>query len=478
MPTVSLRQSLVAITFIFCFIMGARLQVSDPDLYWHLRSGQVMLDTGDVIRGDIFSHTLPGGHRPHHEWLGEIIMVAFYNTLGHHGLALLAGLFVLVSCLLVFWLTRNHGQLTVRLVMVVVAASATFTTAMARPQAWMLVFMLVILGMVLRRGISLRWLPIVMLAWANLHGGWVVGFIVLGAGVFSEAVKLVLRRGGDAAWLRSLVVWSFAGAAALVINPYGFDQLLVPLDTLTQSARQYIAEWKAPVLFGQTWAGFTVMLYIGLVVLIGHRRRIPLVEAVLLIGFGVWALTAARVVILYMFAAAVIVTPYISAFIERVAPRFTLPDDRLERPLTLGVPVVVLLSALAVFVMVFNAQPARIAAASRTANLPVAAVEYLRASGVPREVFNSYNWGGYLIYAAPEYPVFIDGRADLYDDFFVVYNNTYVGIDGWRETLREYDIQTVLLPPNAKLVELLRAEPGWSVAYEDTIAVVLVAEGE
>ncbi|MCU0464136.1 MAG: hypothetical protein MUF38_06165 [Anaerolineae bacterium] len=479
MPTLALRQSLVAITFIFCFIMGARLQVSDPDLYWHLRSGQVMLDTGDVIRGDIFSHTMPGGHRPHHEWLGEIVMVVFYNTLGHHGLTLLAGLFVVAACGLAFWMMR--GELSIKLILVVVAALSTTNTAMARPQAWMVVFTLVIMAMVLRRGIGLRWLPLVMIAWGNLHGGWVVGFIVLGAGIFSETVKLALQRGGDVRWLGALVGWSLAGAAGLTINPYGFDQLLVPFDTLTQAARPFLAEWRAPELFSSTYLPFTLLLGLGAAVLIGYRRQIPLVEAVLLIGFGVWAMTSARVIILYVFVAVVIVAPYVSAFIERFAPRL-IPTYTFTDPVRVGLPLLPSLTILAIVLALasfsYNAQPDRIAAASRTANLPVAAVEYLRGSGAPRELFNSYTWGGYLIYELPEYPVFIDGRADLYDDFFLVYNNTYAARDGWRETFREYDIQTVLIPPRSRLAEALRVEPGWSVAYEDITAVVFQVGGE
>ena len=111
------------------------------------------------------------------------------------------------------------------------------------------------------------------------------------------------------------------------------------------------------------------------------------------------------------------------------------------------------------------------------AALPVAAVEYIEREQPPRQIFNSYNWGGYLMFAAPDYPVFVDGRTDLYGDAFLTqYLQTAIGGDGWRETLDSYGINTVLVEKDSGLARQLRAEPGWQEVYTDALASIFVRE--
>jgi hypothetical protein len=112
------------------------------------------------------------------------------------------------------------------------------------------------------------------------------------------------------------------------------------------------------------------------------------------------------------------------------------------------------------------------------ASLPVDAVAYIQAQRPPGPMFNSYNWGGYLLYTLwPDYPVFVDGRTDLYDDDFLrQYINIYVADDGWQELLDEYQIQLVVVETNSVLDKLLRTDPAWQEAYRDDMAVVFTRE--
>ncbi len=472
MPKLTLERVLVVAAFLLAALMVIQPQASDPDLYWHLRSGEVMLDSGRVITGDVFSHTLTGVLRPHHEWLSEIILIGMYRALGDYGLTLLAAIFSLTALVLMFRITP--GALTVRLLLMLVAAHATGATAMARPQAWMVIFTLVLVGMVLRRKPSLRWIPVMMLAWGNLHGGWVTGYIVLGAAVVAEAVKIALKRGGDVAWLRGLILWSLIGVLALMVNPYGVEQLLVPLDTLTQAARPFIAEWLPPNLLNISYAGFTLLLLLGVSVLLTQWRRLSLLEALLLVGFGVWALTASRVVLLYTFVAPVILAPYLSEIIAQSAPRFQISEARLRHTLRYGLPTLIGLGVLVGVLFITGSRPERIRQIQDTAKFPVAAVEFLAASPPIEkpELFNSYGWGGYLIYHLRGYPVFIDGRADLYDDFFFVYQSIATAQDGWQDKLSAYNVNTILIRPDSILATALIDDPAWRLVYEDSLAVI------
>lgn len=474
-PTLTLRQTLIWSVMMLAAMMAMRPYVADSDMPWHIVSGQVMLQTGDVIRGDLFSHTLPGVLRPHHEWGTQVMFGALYNLFGHVGPQMMSVFFTVTAVYLSFRLMR--GNLSVRLFMALLAIVVTPTLVMARPQGWMLIFSLVLTSIVLYRKPSPRWIPLIMLVWINIHGGWMTGYLVLGAGIFGETVRLVLRRGGDAAWWRSLTLWTAVSVPLLWVNPYGFDQIWVFFDTFTQAARPFITEWNPLGLISINGSAYIALLYIGAVTLIGKYRSIGLTEALLLIGFAVWSLTTARITILYALIAPVILAPHVTAFAERVVPRLMLRDYALDRPLRVGGVVAVTMSALALLIGWVNLQPANLREVLRGGNYPVDAVDFLRAElesgqSPQRELFNDYNWGGYLIFHLPEYPVFIDTRADLYDGFFLTYFDALRDLSDWRALFAQCDIGTVLLFPTAPLAKALRADAAWRIVYEDERSVI------
>ena len=473
MPNLTVRQFLITVVCLLTTLIVMRPQAADPDLYWHLRSGEIMLETGAAIKGDVFSHTLTGGGRVHYEWLSEVILSAVQRVLADYGLTLLAGVFSLTALWAMYRLTM--GSLGVRLLLLLLAANTSMSITMARPQAWMVLFTVILVGMVLKRGPSLWWIPVIMLAWANLHGGWVSGYLVLGAAIFAETVKLIFKRGGDEVWLRRLILWSLVGVLALTLNPYGSELLLVPLRTVQQGAFAYINEWLPPDLTDPSRFGFVVLLVLGALVLIVERRRIPLLGAILLIGFGLWSLKTSRIVPLYSFIAPIILSPYLSDLLRRYAPRLRLPDARLSQPLRFGFLAVIILSLIVAISFVIGSSPTRITEIQRKAGYPLDAIAFLQSTdSAERELFNTYNWGGYLIYSLRDYPVFIDGRGDLYGDFFFVYLDIMTVQPGWQDQFSVYKVNTVLISPNSRLAQALVTEPGWALAYQDPSAVVYI----
>lgn len=470
MPKLTVERTVIAVAFLVVSVVVMLPQAFDPDVYWHIRSGEIMLDNRAVMPPDIFSHTMSGVLRPHHEWLTEVMMGGLYRLFSDYGITALATAFSMGALILMF--RQSRGNLAVRLVMVLLAANIVTTTAMARPQGWMLNFLLILVGIVLnRQKRAVLWVPVMMLAWVNLHGGWITGYLVLGAGIVSEAILLIFKRGGDVVWLWRLILASIAGFLVLIINPYGFDQLLVPLDTFTQAARPYISEWRPPNLLAFNRIPFTALLVVNVLIVLKYHRRLQLVEWFLVGGFGVWALMTARIVLLYTFIAPVILTPYLSEWLMQLAPRLLPTEHVLKRPFRLGMPLVALFAALAVVLFINGSRPERIRAIQEAA-YPVGAVEFMKQAAPPHEMFNTDLWGGYLIYTLPEYPVFIDTRADLYDEFFLEYVSILRGEDGWEEKLAENNVQTVLIDHKRPLTARLLASPDWTVIYEDEIALV------
>jgi hypothetical protein len=89
-------------------------------------------------------------------------------------------------------------------------------------------------------------------------------------------------------------------------------------------------------------------------------------------------------------------------------------------------------------------------------------------------MFNSYNWGGYLIFKLwPDYPVYIDGRTDLYDDAFIRrYVDVVVANEGWQDALQEDEVNLVLIEKNSTLAKFLRQDPGWKEIHSDQMAAI------
>jgi hypothetical protein len=108
--------------------------------------------------------------------------------------------------------------------------------------------------------------------------------------------------------------------------------------------------------------------------------------------------------------------------------------------------------------------------------LPYGAVRFIQTEDPPGPMFNSYNWGGYLIFKLwPQYPVYIDGRTDLYDDAFIRrYLNVMVAGNGWEQNLDDDGINLVLIESESTLAKFLRQDPAWEEVYQDEMAAVFI----
>jgi hypothetical protein len=145
-----------------------------------------------------------------------------------------------------------------------------------------------------------------------------------------------------------------------------------------------------------------------------------------------------------------------------------------QRPAVLAVLSALILLAMAGFVSLHLAQLIRGQPQAEAAHFPVGAVTYLAANRPKGPIFNYYGWGGYLIFKLyPVTRVFIDGRADLYGDHLMEQcTNSYYLMDGWRETLSEWRIQTVIVPADSPLATGLHRAPRWVQSYGDSKSVI------
>ena len=200
----TLERTTIATVFILVFALGARLVV-DTDVWWHLRAGKEILDSG-VIRHDSFSYTKAGADWIDHSWGSEVIMSLLWRGLGYGGLELLAGTLALLGGVFVFLMSSGDAHVRAA---AVACASLTASIFLASPRPQMFSYALTGAGLYVLflrrfRGRDALWLiPVLMLVWANLHGGFAIGLLLIAAGspvsrwrISSHATGAVTSSGG------------------------------------------------------------------------------------------------------------------------------------------------------------------------------------------------------------------------------------------------------------------------------------------
>ncbi|MBI5878477.1 MAG: hypothetical protein HZB53_12580 [Chloroflexi bacterium] len=486
--TLTPRNTLALLLPVALFVLAVQ-PVSDPDLWWHMRSGQWIGEHGAVPTADFFSFTAAGTPWMEHEWLANTALYALFVLGGLNLLSIVAGAIITATFVGVYRLSVLRPHLAV--FTTIVAALATAFTWDARPQILTMLLAVVVL-LVLRRARTgrLRWLallPPIMWLWINVHSGFVFGFVVIATALFGDTLEAVLasRFGGrvpppdsdtipSRRYLAALALAGIASLALTLANPYGVGAYLAPLGTLgNRTIPLYIAEWRPPDLHNARFLPFAA-LWLGLMVALAFSRRRPaLTDLLYVIGFGYAAWLSARFIPLFAVIAAPLLTRQVAAW--RAEPPASaappaLPPARLAR-LNAAALALLLLATLVQVASTLLRAPESVAR-----QFPVGAADYILRERPAGPLLNSYNFGGYLIWRLyPDYPVFIDGRAEyVYGDRFIAeyYDRIWLASGDWQAYLDRYGVRLVVMEKDGALGRQLAQSPAWQRLYADDTAVV------
>ncbi len=483
----SFRRLVLAVTGMAILAMAVRTSV-DSDTWWHLRAGAWMLEHGRWLTVDPFSLTRQGQPWLYPGWLAEIALVSDFRALGFAGLDLLTGCMVLLG-FLCLWPVLQSGQL-VRGFVLILAASASGVFWSARPQIFSLALtgaFVAVLELQRRRRSRAWWLlPLGMILWVNLHGGFGIGLLLIGTYVGGELLEIGLAplRGSTRAevWTdrRGVITnWLMGGGLSVLavsLNPVGPRMLLYPLQTVSISVlRDYIQEWQSPDFHQLQMQPFLWMILLLMFVLAVSSRRKGATELLLLVGFAYLGFDAARNIGLFAIVAAPILARHLDASLEPIRTRLKdrrQAPERLARLFNVTIGVLVAVAALA---RIASQLPDSVNRMAIQKDMPVAAVDFIQSQQPRGPLFNSYNWGGYVLWRLyPDYPSFVDGRTDLFDDELLrSYLTAWSGQPSWQALFQKWGIRLVLIEPEAPLASVLQSV-GWRVLYQDALAVVLV----
>jgi len=485
----STQVAFAAILFLGLLAMTARNAV-DPDLWWHLRTGQWIVETGHVPHSDPFSFTRAGHAWVSHEWLSEVVFYELWKHGGAAALIVFSAIITTAGFMLLY--LRCPGKAHWAAAATVVGALASAPSWGVRPQMFTFTLASLLLWLVeggtklnggtkTNRPHLLLWIPLLFLLWLNLHAGFALGPALL----FAYGVGLIMETAvGDTPWqearpilLRVLLVL-LACLALVPLNPSGAQLYRYPFDTLRSPAmRSLIVEWFSPDFHEWLYRPFLLVWLLLLAALASARSRPKgrVIVPLLLTSFA--ALDAVRHIPIFVLLA----IPVIAAALPAASASPTVaqqhPTSSRIRPLFNGA----VLTLMVVLALVKWVNLARNQDAREAEQFPEKAVAFLRGSDQPRKIFVYYDWGGYAIWKLyPEYRVFVDGRADLYgaelqsEDLLRQFQTAVQLRTGWQDVLDSWKVEAALLPPSCALAQALLLDPNWQAAFRDSKAILLV----
>ena len=498
----------LALLWVLVFTPFSVRLLGDAGIGWHIRTGQWILQTHSVPHVDPFSSTMQGKPWFAWEWLYDLVVGAIESHAGLDGVVLLnAAVIALVFAAVLGLLRRRGTGLFTALLLTVLAASASMVHFLARPHVLSWLFTVLWLGW-LDDGCTdstrssaavhsrLIWLlPVSMLWWVNLHGGFITGFVLLAAfltGLVADWWRAdhvndfdSLR---DGARLRSLGVAGIFSVLATLLNPYGWSLHAHIYRYLTNRwLMDHVQEFQSPNFHDPAAKCFVVLLASSIVAFGLRTRPIRISEYLLAIFACISGLYSARNIPVAAILLAYVAGPMLSAaFAQRVLrmPRslaariqgVSLRMSRMDAGLRghlwpwLAIGLVALVASKA-------SRPGNtslIGAHFDFQRFPVTAVSQLNTFEGREPILTPDYWGGYLIYHLyPKRLVVVDDRHDLYGDtFFNSYFNMIRLGDDWNGFLNQHQVSLILLPKGSTLADGLILDRNWRVVYSDAVAIL------
>lgn len=487
-PTVA--DFLFALVIVISFLSGAKgwsRLFLDGDAGLHIRIGDVILASGKVPTTDPFSFSLPGGVWYAFEWGSETLQAALHQAWGLKGVALMSGVVLGLSFVVVFlfalWRGANGGASVMLTMFAVNAATIHFH---ARPHIFTMLLLVCAAWMVeadLRKPGWRIWLlaPLVVV-WANLHGGFPVLFVLLGLNVAGLAVEgFFLPDDRVARWREAAKLCGVGVGCALasLMNPYGYHLHQHILEVMQAKWLMVIVdEFKAPTFRTEQQMVYMMLLFVG-VGMVGRmvtKRRFR--EAILILFFAMASLTSVRHVPLY----ALVMVPLVAVELTEMWSRFAVGLSRASLMGILDDISNKLASGnrhpsvwMAVFVAAIALAPNVTWPSDLSSELfPEMLVTKYRDRLATAKVFAPDQWAGYLVYRNyPRQKVFFDGRHNYYGEKLV--NEALDMVNAKpkaKELLDKYQFDYVLVPPDASLVTLLQLYPEWKLIDKEEKAVL------
>jgi len=455
--------------------LTVRGRFDDPDMWWHLKTGEVIWTTHTIPATDLFSYTARHQAFVPQEWLSQVLIYGAYRWAGYPGLMLWLCFFtsaLLIAGYALCSLYSGNAKVGWAGAMVIwLFASVGYAV---RPQ--MIGYLLLVLELLVihlgrtRNPRWFFWLPPLFALWINFHASFFLGMGLAGLLFLCSFFNFHLGLLESSRWephrQKLLGLALILSAAALFLNPTGPKLVFYPLDFMLHLPINLSAidEWKPLAMNSARGVGLLIVLACIFLSVIIKRSQLFWEELVLLAA-GTWFATHHERM---AFVFGILAAPVVSRLLADSWDGYRSEQDR-----PWPNAVMITASLLIAFWMFPNQ---RSIAQQTEESSPVKAVEFLKAHHITGNMLNEYIFGGYLIWAAPEHPVFVDGRGDLFEFAGVLaqYGGWATLHDDPNALLDKYKVDFCLLDRNAPMARVMPLLKGWKSVYSDDRSVIFV----
>lgn len=499
----ALQLGALATLFVVVGTMAIRLKyfVLDSDIWWHLKVGDWIVDHLAVPHTGILSRTAANRPWVAYSWGYEVLLSRVYAWLGLIGIGVFGTILTLAVAYSIYWLLlRLSGEFWVSWVLTGAVCWSFLFNGTPRPFFFSIALFAVTLTLLLEASRSgrvegLYWLPLIFFVWANLHIQFIYGLFLVGLFVgvnLLERVALAInilpgflaRPSLPAA---NLVALGAACFLATLLGPYFYHPYVVVFDYSKAKFTYSVIVELQPLSFRYTSEFLELLLAAAGFFAIGwqaqtsksgpNSTKLDLFKLVLLIAGVVVAFRTMRDAWFICLPAAACIADALRSWKEERQEKAAGEETRenlhpgetwLER-LGIGVVVIVFL-VLAANALDFNERGLDHAI---SAGYPVNAINFLRRNPIPGPLYNNLNWGGFLMWYMPNYPVAIDGRNDLYgDELDRIFYNSESAQESYKTDPYLNEAGVVLLDSKLPLAKILSIDPRFRLVYHDEIATV------
>ena len=456
------------------FTLKGQLMLTDTDFWWHLAAGDLIRKSGEIPVVNSFSFA--AGNYPwlNISWLWDVIY-SWLNSVSPLYLPITVTAIInslVLSILTAFMLKRGVG---IVLILALIFLSLAPYAYMLSPRPHQVTFLMVALFYIISQRISegrdfkyVMLLPPLMIIWANMHGGFLAGLIVIGAYTFQSLLKLEKRK---------FLIFLLAGITCVVatlINPFGVNiYKLLPI-IFTSKLFPIISEWQ-PMKLNAVHVLHILYLALFLITFRPLNKEVSVAEKILSLFWMCQTLSHERNLPIFIILSAPVFALNLkqifisSVWLKRKNEEYAHDLSKIKKP--------VLVISIFVVVILLSTLPAKFLSFHIPQEHPVAEAEFIKQNYPNKNFLNDYFQGGYLLYVWHGQPkIFIDGRAetayppDIIEDYLRFHYNE----QGWETLLDKYKIDAIVLPKSTPQINYFTSKPEWAKVYDGPYDAVFI----
>jgi tetratricopeptide (TPR) repeat protein len=475
---------LLCLTLFVVFVSTTK--ISDYDFWWHLKNGEIIYNTGNILSTDSYSYTFFGEKQFNGEWLADLLLYLSYKSGGFLGVNILKVSMVMLTFLFLFFSLRSMssdertGFYTSVIILILVLLSIRARLFNVRPFFFSYLFLSIFLFVITHYDKNkdkriLYLLPLIEVLWANMSKGAFFGPLLLSLFVIGEYVN---RRPDF-----SLVITLAAVVLSSMLSPETYRIYLLPFG-IAAADKNITVDEHQPLSFQALWGyyGFKYTFAYQLIVLgsliyfIFFKGWKNLYHLMLFIAFFIPSIMMIRMIDFFSLTAGILLVKPLD-WVSRIAIR---PDGKGRFAISIAVSI--LISGIT-FVTVSSSR-SYLGFAPKEDTFPEEALAFLDKEGIDGRLFNSYAFGGYIIWRSPDRKVFIDGRGHHYlysNDFSRDYRRIIKNANDWKSAERLWGFDYAVLEyerMRGYFPEHLNKNPDWALVYWDNHSAVYLKRTE